>query len=63
MVEEKFDVLVEDLMKNPRFREEYDAMKPEFDAARAEIDALANEQRDTVAVRTRVAFSHAATAQ
>ena len=39
MVEGKFDDLVEDLMKNPRFKEEYDALKPEFDAVRVAMDA------------------------
>lgn len=48
MVEEKFDNLVADLMKNPKFREEYDALKPEFDAARAAMDA---ERREPVAAR------------
>lgn len=63
MVEEKFDDLVEDLMKNPRFREEYDALKPEFDAARAEMDAKPEERCDVSAVRTRAAFPRAAAAQ
>ena len=41
MVEEKFDDLVEELMQNPRFKEEYEALRPEFEAARAEMDVRA----------------------
>ena len=58
MIEEKFDDLVEDLMKNPRFREEYDALKPEFDAVRAEMDARKDEQCD-LSVHTRAVVPHA----
>ena len=36
MVEEKFDVFLAELMKNPKFKEEYDALEPKFDAIRAE---------------------------
>lgn len=39
MLEEKFDDFLAELMQNPKFKEEYDALTPEFDAISAEIDA------------------------
>ena len=39
MLEEKFDDFLAELMQNPKFKEEYDALTPEFDAISAEMDA------------------------
>ena len=51
MIEEKFDDFLAELMKNPKFKEEYDALKPEFDAISAELDAKEQgERREQIAV-------------
>ena len=63
MVEEKFDDLVEELMKNPRFKEEYEALRPEFEAVRSEMDTQTDGRRDAFVIRTRVGSSRAVVAQ
>ena len=63
MVEEKFDSLVDDLMKNPRFKEEYEALQSEFEAVRSEMDAQTDGRRDASAVRTRVGIPRAVVAR
>lgn len=35
----KFDDYLEEQLKNPEFRKEYEAMQPEFDIIRAMVDA------------------------
>ncbi|MBQ7516786.1 MAG: hypothetical protein IJS96_10945 [Schwartzia sp.] len=59
MIEEKFDDLVKDLMQNPRFREEYDAMKPEFEAVRAEMETPKEGRSDVAIVHARKAIPRA----
>ncbi len=38
MIGEKFEDFFAELMKDPEFKEEYEAMQPEFDAIQAEIE-------------------------
>ena len=55
MTEEKFDDLVAELMQNPKFREEYDALEPEFNAVRAEMSAHESpDRRNPIAPRNPV---------
>lgn len=37
--------LLEELLRDPAFREEYDALKPEFAAIQAEIDARKEKEK------------------
>ena len=43
MTEESFDILVAELMQNPKFKEEYEAMEDEFNAIRANMDVESSE--------------------